>query len=915
MIRKSSIILLATAVIAASACAKKADVVIYGGTSAAVTAARSAAVKGCNVTIVCPDEVIGGMTTGGLGHTDIGNKQAVIGLARDFYRKVGEHYGKLEQWIFEPHVASGILMEYLDHPNITVEKGFYVDSVRMDGTRIVSILCHDGEGTVREFAGDQFIDTSYEGDLMARAGVSYRVGREDNSEYGETYDGSQLRDKHQFPDGIDPFVVPGKPSSGLLWGISDKSLKQGGTGDGYVQAYNYRICLTDDPDNMIPIGKPEGYDPSRYELAVRLLEKADNPELSDFFIWSPMPCRKTDINNRGAFSTDMIGMNHAYPEASYEERAEIVEAHKQYTLGLLWFFANDPRVPESIRSEISRWGLPKDEYLSTGHWTHQIYVRECRRMVGEYVATQADCEGKTTIEDGIGYAAYGMDSHNCERIVVEKDGKFMVKNEGDVQIGVAAPYPISYRSITPKREECTNLLVPVCLSATHIAYGSIRMEPVFMELGEVSGLAAALAGSGGDVQKIDVGDIQKTLAEDPYLDGRSPDIVIDEDSEYISVGEGWETIRGWGSYGPSFWHFTGTPEQNAFTYSIPEGLKGSYTLYTYKEKWGAKETDYVITVGDKERRVHFNLDEFTVSGQTWGEWFCLGNYTFHGEKATVRPVSDGSGMTADALLLVKDGRYATFRGQRLEREYYLSVPEGECRGLIFCLSGHNGNARDCYGGFSDTCLSRGYAICFPQASPEPGTGHVGWNTGYSFQKGMKVDDLKFLHRLGRKICGEYGIDRRKIFLSGMSNGGEMCYIVARRAPREFAAIASVAGLEMKWASDRIRLHGPVPFLELHGRVDTVSPWEGDYVDEYGWGAFVSVDEAIGDMIEMNGCNTHETSEIPVFDGCPKSITLHRFTGGKAEVVLYEVKGGGHEWDEDAFDSYSALVDFFDANNR
>ena len=270
------------------------------------------------------------------------------------------------------------------------------------------------------FQAPWFIDCSYEGDLMAAAGVSYRVGREDNSEYGEDWNGVQLHHLHQFPDGVDPFVIPGDPSSGLLWGISEQKLLPKGTGDTLVQAYNYRICLTDSVENRIPIPKPENYDPSRYELLVRVYDaQPDMRKINQYFIWSRMPNRKTDINNRGAFSTDMIGMNYRYPEASWEERQEILRAHKDYTLGLLYFTANDPRIPENIREFMSRWGLPKDEYLDTDHWTPQLYIRECRRMVGEYVATQEDCENRRVAEDGIAMAAYTMDSHNCQRIVIE----------------------------------------------------------------------------------------------------------------------------------------------------------------------------------------------------------------------------------------------------------------------------------------------------------------------------------------------------------------------------------------------------------------------------------------------------------------------------------------------------------------
>lgn len=491
----------------------EADVCIYGGTSAAVTAAKAAAEAGCKVVIICPDPVLGGMTTGGLGATDIGNKRAIIGMARQFYRDLGKHYGVDEQWTFEPSAAQAIIDSYVDNPNISVCKGYHLGSVKKDGTTIKSITClDDGEATARTVKADTFIDATYEGDLLAMAGVSYHVGREASDVYGEQWNGSHLSYYHQFADGVDPFVEKGNPASGLLWGIKDWTMKEEGAGDSYVQAYNFRLCLSNDPDNQIPFTRPDDYDPSMYELLVRVFESDPNPDpdINQYFGWSLMPNGKTDVNNRGAFSTDMIGMNHDYPEASWERRKEIISAHKSYTLGLMWFYVSDPRVPAKLQEYVRGWGWAKDEYPATGNWTHQIYVREARRMISDYVATQADCEGRGTVEDGIGYAAYTMDSHNCERVVVEKDGRLMVKNEGDVEIGGGLPYPISYRSLVPKRGECTNLLVPVCLSSSHIAYGSIRMEPVFLELGQVCGLAASLAGR-GPVQDVDVSLIQRVV--------------------------------------------------------------------------------------------------------------------------------------------------------------------------------------------------------------------------------------------------------------------------------------------------------------------------------------------------------------------------------------------------------------------
>ncbi len=505
--------IVSAAVFLSSACTKEYDLCVYGGTASGIMAAYAAAEEGLDVVIVEPTERFGGLTAGGLGQTDIGNTDIVRGLALEFYRKIGTDLSHPDKCVFTPSSALRVFEEYLAHPGIKAVKGYHLAGVVKEGAAIKSIRAAKGADTLT-FRAKWFIDSSYEGDLMAEAGVSYRTGREDNSEYGETWNGVQMLSGHQFPDGVDPYVVPGDPESGLLWGISDREPGLPGSGDGLIQAYNYRICLTDSLENMVPITEPENYDPSRYELLVRLYEaQPGKTGVNDYFIWSLMPGRKTDINNRGGFSTDMIGMNYDYPEASWERREQIKKAHKDYTLGLLYFTATDPRVPEALRREVARWGLPKDEYVESGHWTPLLYIRESRRMVGGYVATQADCEGTRTAPDPVALAAYTMDSHNCQRVVVHKDGKAMVKNEGNVEMPVWSPYPVSYRSMTPIRSECVNLLVPVCCSATHIAYGSIRMEPVFMCMGEAAGRAVAIAEKGGlgAVQDVDSRDIVARL--------------------------------------------------------------------------------------------------------------------------------------------------------------------------------------------------------------------------------------------------------------------------------------------------------------------------------------------------------------------------------------------------------------------
>ncbi len=636
------------------------DLIVYGGTSSGVMAAYSAAQMGLDVALVEPTSHIGGMTTGGLGYTDIGNKQAVTGLAKQFYRRIGEHYGTLEQWIFEPCVASGVYAEYLDHKRITLLKNYVLESVVKDGTDISSLTFSTAGGQLT-LTAEWFIDCSYEGDLMAKSGVSYHVGREANEQYGETYDGVQLMKGHQFPDGVDPYRIPGNPDSGLLWGISSTGLAETGSADTLVQAYNYRICLTDSLENMIPITRPENYDSTRYELLLRLFDAQPQKRvLNNYFIWSRMPNRKTDINNRGGFSSDMIGMNHDYPEASFEQRKAIIKAHTDYTKGLLYFYGHDERVPEQLRREMLQWGYPKDEYVENGNWTPQLYVRECRRMVGEYVATQADCQAKAVPEDGIALAAYQMDSHNCQRIVVEKDGKKMVKNEGNVEIGGGLPYPISYRSLTPKREECTNLLVPVCMSASHIAYGSIRMEPVFMTLGQVAAIACALADEDGleKVQDVDYQDIVSLMTADPFLDGSVPEVLVDDFNPGISLSGEWKQKKGRGGFGASYMEIKKPSAESRAEFVAEIAKGGEYELYSYQhaaERLG-EELYFEIEDADGVHEALLKKSELKVIGQASGAWQYVGTYIFRKNsqaKVSVYGKEGEKPLHADALLFIK----------------------------------------------------------------------------------------------------------------------------------------------------------------------------------------------------------------------------------------------------------------------
>jgi hypothetical protein len=634
------------------------DVCVYGGTSAGVIAAISVAKSGKSVILVEPGMHVGGLTSGGLGYTDIGNKFAITGLSREFYRRIGEHYGKFEQWIFEPGVAEGIFMQLIFTYNINLLNEYRLTEVIKNKEYISNIVVENYSGSPKikkTIAAKMFIDCSYEGDLMAKAGVSYMVGRESNSTYNETYNGVQLLDQHQFPDGVDPYKVPGDPSSGLLWGISDAKPEPNGSGDKKVQAYNFRICLSNDPGNIIPITRPEDYDSTWYELLVRLFKaQPDKIKLNDYCIVSSMPNHKTDINNRGGFSTDMIGMNYGYPEGSYEERAEILKNHVTYTKGWLYFLGHDPRVPEELRNEMKQWGYPKDEYTDNGNWSPQPYIRECRRMIGSYVMTQANCQGKETVNDGIGMAAYTMDSHNCQRIVVNG----MVKNEGDVQVGGFGPYPISYRSIIPKQAECGNLLVPVCLSASHIAYGSIRMEPVFMVLAQSAAVAACMAiDNGQPVQEVDVKKVQEILIQNPLLDGSLPEILVDnDDSLRVSITGNW-VKEIYGGYGPSYLISDRSSELKSVQFNPVITVSGNYSVYTYIPKISntVRKTRYVINDGTRFHETSIDSD-VQVEGQTSGEWVSLGAFELDTESQPSITISnkdaDGS-VVADAILLVK----------------------------------------------------------------------------------------------------------------------------------------------------------------------------------------------------------------------------------------------------------------------
>jgi len=515
----------------------EADIIIYGGTSAAITAAVQAKKMGKSVIVVSPDIHLGGLSSGGLGFTDTGDKTVIGGLAREFYHRVYMHYQndsawkwqKREEygnkgqgtpaidgnartmWIFEPHVAEMIFEDFVRENEIEVLRDEWLDrenGVVKENGKIVSFKTLSG----KTFKGKVFIDATYEGDLLAAAGVGYHVGRESNETYGETWNGVQygvFQHRHYFIEHVSPYKISGDPSSGLLPEISDDQMEENGTGDDKVQAYNFRMALSQHPDNRISFQKPANYDPARYELLARVFESGWDETFNKF---DDIPNLKTDTNNHGPFSTDYIGKNYGYPEASYEDRKTMIREHEDYQKGLMYFLANDPKVPDSVRLEMSKWGLAKDEFMDNGNWPHQIYVREARRMIGDYVMTEHDVLGKKEVSQSVGMGSYSLDSHNIQRIVTPEG---YVQNEGDIGVKPKEPYSISYGTIVPKKQECENLLVPVCVSSSHTAFGSIRMEPVFMILGQSAATAAVLAIDGKiAVQEVDYTKLNQKLKSD-----------------------------------------------------------------------------------------------------------------------------------------------------------------------------------------------------------------------------------------------------------------------------------------------------------------------------------------------------------------------------------------------------------------
>jgi hypothetical protein len=628
------------------------DVAVYGGTPAGVTAAIQAARAGKKAVLLSFNQHVGGMTSGGLTATDLGKKESIGGLALEFYDRIGKKSN------FRPSEAEALYRTMLDEAGVEVLPGRALVSVEMENGRIVSASMETGE-TIRAAI---FVDSTYEGDLFAAANVSYRVGREPAAGYEESLGGQwqkiSWKDVYQFcrlP--LSPYVVADDPASGLLPEISAEAPGKPGEGDNKVQAYNFRMYLSDQP-GKIPFPEPPGYDPARYALLARFLNFDPEVEWRLNYTTAPMTdgpvqMRNGDSNNAGSFSSDYVGGNFPWPDGTYEAgsfaelpparrglpmplaelyelRERIFQDHVGYQQGLMHFLANDRRVPQALRDRVNRFGLDPREFRETGHWPHQLYVREGRRMVSDYVMTQADCESKRVANDSVGLASYPMDSHFCQRVVVEENGKTTVRNEGGFGHGFARPYPVSYRAIVPKKEECANLLVPVCLSSSHVAYGSIRMEPVFMILGQSAGTAAAMAiDENIAVQDLDYAKLKAQLEKDgqrlAWRDQPSakslPGLVIDDD---IAKTTGtWTTGTLAPVVGSTYLHDGNQGKgDKTVTFEIKVAQPGDYEvklLYVANPNRSSKTPVY-LTLGGVDKRVFVDQRKRDGVGKSLGTW-------------------------------------------------------------------------------------------------------------------------------------------------------------------------------------------------------------------------------------------------------------------------------------------------------
>jgi hypothetical protein len=637
------------------------DVCVYGGTSGGVIAAVQAARMGKSVALVAQNNHLGGMTTSGLGWTDIGHADNdsgdyIQGVAREFYNRVGQKYGLSgTQWHFEPHVAETVFDEMIQQAGVTVYPNQYLVSVVKSGTQIIAATMNNGN----MFRAKEFIDASYPGDLLAKAGVSYTVGRESTNQYGESLNGVRPPNNDFTSYNVDPNVVPGNPASGLIPLLQTNAPGIPGSADQKVQAYNFRLCLTTVATNKIPITAPPNYNPNQFELVARyaqaIVAAGGSPSLSTFLTVSKIPNNKTDINNAGALSTDYVGESAPYIEADAATREQIWTAHRNYEQGLLYFLATDLRLPSSVRTSMANYGFCKDEFADNGGWPYELYVREARRMVSDYVMTQSNVFNQVAVPDSIGLAGYFTDSHYLQRVVVSGHPR----NEGDARGDITLPYPIAYRALVPKTNECSNLLVPWSLSASHTAFCSLRMEPVFMILGQAAGTAACFAiDEKTNVQSINMPKLQAQLVADHQaidMNGDSSALIVDDaDTSGVAiVGQWTSSSSSSGYYGSDYLH-DGNTNKGACSVTFTPALPTN-DIYQVYVRWTANANrasnvpiDVISPAGTKT----FFMDQT----QQGGQWILLLTTNFNaGTSGKVRVRNDGTTgyVIADAVKFVE----------------------------------------------------------------------------------------------------------------------------------------------------------------------------------------------------------------------------------------------------------------------
>lgn len=621
------LVFLATSMVAAAA--GSYDVVVYGGTPAGIAAGVTAAREGASVVVIEPTKWIGGMVTGGLARSDVGKKETIGGFPLEFFTSAAEGYDPKWMWYAEPKRNLEVFEAMLKEAKVVVVKGRTLDTVEMSGNWIAGVTTDDG----KTYLGDQFIDASYEGDLMAKAGVGYRVGRESREEYGEPLAGfypmpvrprteEMMASGKRGPSYIHgtPAKIPALDENGApVFGVR-RVKAEPGSADGLTQAYNFRVVVTQRKDLRIPFPKPEVYRPERYELLLRLIQSFPKVAFDRLFHLGEVAEGKYDLNAQGLVSTDYPGGNTGYPDGDWSEREKIRQDHIDFIQGMLWFLGNDERVPAELRAEANSWGLCGDEFKDHANWPYALYVREGRRMRGQYVMVQNDCQRTVRKEDSVGMGSFVIDCHIVQRIVAE-DGTVM--DEGAFPDAPAQPYQIPYRSLTPKPEECGNLLVPVCFSASHVAYCSMRMEPVYMAMGQAAGLAAVRAGmvEKKPVQQIDVQALRAGLKEQgAVLELNIPGAVMAEDLPGVVVDDADALFVGaWvmSSYGSpvnlSSSHDGGEEQgkKNAtFRLKVPE--KGNYELRFYYSGSSNRASNAKVMVLRGERRSTVEVDQRKV---------------------------------------------------------------------------------------------------------------------------------------------------------------------------------------------------------------------------------------------------------------------------------------------------------------